>query len=162
MENRRRVAAGAVFLVTMAAILAVALFWTGPLDPFGIADPAGQRIAAGRAVYLQYCAACHGRNLEGQPEWQSPLPSGKLPAPPHDRTGHAWHHPDEMLVGITKKGILPYAPQGYESDMPAFGDVLTDEQIAALWAYIKSTWPERERQYQEQMTRQSELPKQTR
>lgn len=161
MPSLRRVSAGAAFLVTMAAILAALLFWAGPLDPFGIADPAAQRMAAGGAVYRQYCAACHGRNLEGQPEWQSPLPSGKLPAPPHDRTGHAWHHPDEMLVGITKKGILPYAPQGYESDMPAFGEVLMDEQIAALWAYIKTTWPERERQYQEQMTRQSGLLKQT-
>jgi mono/diheme cytochrome c family protein len=154
VENRRR-AAGAAFLVAMAAILAALLFGTGPLDP------AAQRIAASRAVYLQYCAACHGRNLEGQPDWQSPLPSGRLPAPPHDKTGHTWHHPDEMLEGITKKGILPYAPQGYESDMPAFGEVLTDEQIAALWAYVKSTWPERERQYQEQMTRQSGLLKQT-
>jgi mono/diheme cytochrome c family protein len=161
MEGRRGAAAGAIFLVTMAAILAALLFGTGPLDPFRIADPAAQRIAAGRAVYLQYCAACHGRNLEGQPDWQSPLPSGRLPAPPHDKTGHTWHHPDEMLAGITKKGILPYAPQGYESDMPAFGAVLTDEQIAALWAYVKSTWPERERRYQAQMTRQSELPKQT-
>lgn len=161
MESRRGAAAGAIFLVTMAAILAALLFGTGPLDPFRTADPAAQRIAAGRAVYLQYCAACHGRNLEGQPDWQSPLPSGRLPAPPHDKTGHTWHHPDEMLAGITKKGILPYAPQGYESDMPAFGAVLTDEQIAALWAYVKSTWPERERRYQAQMTRQSELPKQT-
>lgn len=161
MPSLRRVSVGAAFLVTMAAILAVVLLWAGPLDPFGIADPAAQRIAAGRAVYLRYCAACHGRNLEGQPDWQSPLPSGKLPAPPHDKTGHTWHHPDEMLVGITKKGILTYAPQGYESDMPAFGEVLTEEQIAALWAYIKSTWPERERQYQEQMTRQQELLKQT-
>ena len=161
MPNRRVVAAGAAFLATMAAILAAPLFWAGRFDPFGIADPVAQRIAAGGAVHLQYCAACHGRNLEGQPDWQSPLPNGKLPAPPHDKTGHTWHHPDEMLVGITKKGIAPYAPQGYESDMPAFGDKLTEEQMAALWAYIKSTWPERERQYQEQMTRQSEMPKQT-
>ncbi len=159
MPNRRVVVAGVLFLVTMAAIFVV--FWAGWLDSFEIAGPAAQRIVAGRAVYLQYCAACHGRNLEGQPDWQSPLPNGKLPAPPHDKTGHTWHHPDEMLVGITKKGILPYAPQGYESDMPAFGDKLTDEQIAALWAYVKSTWPERERQYQKQMTRQSEMPKQT-
>ena len=33
---------------------------------------------------------------------------------------------------VTKNGLVPpYAPQGYESDMPAFERVLTDEEIAA-------------------------------
>jgi mono/diheme cytochrome c family protein len=33
--------------------------------------------------------------------------------------------------------------------MPAFDGVLTDEQIRAVLAFIKSTWPERERRFQE-------------
>jgi mono/diheme cytochrome c family protein len=144
-------AGGAAAAVTTAAILGAVLFWWA-FDPAG--DSASQNVAAGRAVYLQYCAACHERNLEGQPNWQTPLANGKFPAPPHDKTGHTWHHPDKVLVGITKNGILPYAPTGYKSDMPAFGAVITDDQIAAIWTYIKSTWPSREREYQERMTRQ--------
>ena len=74
-------------------------------------------------------------------------PDGKLPAPPHDATGHTWHHSDEQLFRITKDGpgaIL----QGYETDMPGFADVLTDDQIRAILDYIKSKWPERERESQ--------------
>ena len=55
--------------------------------------------------------------------------------------GHTWHHPDEVLFGITKQGIAAFAPPGYESDMPAFGGVLTDEEIWAVLAYLKSSWP---------------------
>ena len=50
-------------------------------------------------------------------------------------------HPDAQLLGIVKYVLAPYAPVGYQSDMPAFGGVLTDEQIAAVMAYIKSKWP---------------------
>ena len=53
---------------------------------------------AGRALYEQHCAACHGANLEGQPDWRSPDESGLYPAPPHDETGHTWHHDDAMLT----------------------------------------------------------------
>jgi mono/diheme cytochrome c family protein len=80
-----------------------------------------------------------------------------MPAPPHDATGHTWHHPDSALFGITKEGLSPgkYAPRGYQSDMPAFGGVLTDEEIWAVLAYIKSTWPPRELAYQREVDRQS-------
>jgi hypothetical protein len=48
-----------------------------------------------------------------------------------------------VLFGITKHGLGPYATAGYESDMPAFEGMLSDEQIAAVLAYIKSRWPGR-------------------
>ena len=99
------------------------------------------QVARGKALHAQHCASCHGVKLEGQPEWRERKPDGKMPAPPHDATGHTWHHPDDVLFGITKQGIAAYAPPGYESDMPAFGGVLTDEQIWAVLAYLKSTWP---------------------
>ncbi|HXJ50346.1 MAG TPA: cytochrome c [Burkholderiales bacterium] len=99
-------------------------------------------LALGEKLYAQQCAACHGANLEGQPEWRKRLPSGRFPAPPHDSTGHTWHHPDEVLFGITKHGLVPpYAPAGYGSDMPAFGGKLSDQEIRAVLAYIESRWP---------------------
>ena len=102
-------------------------------------DPA--QLALGQKVYVQHCAACHGVKLEGQPNWQKKLPSGKFPAPPHDDSGHTWHHPDEVLFGITKLGLVPpYAPPGYESDMPGFAGKLSDDEIRAVLAYIRSHW----------------------
>ncbi len=61
-------------------------------------------IAQGRQVHADQCAACHGTDLEGQPDWRTPLASGRLPAPPHDESGHTWHHHDEVLFRIVKEG----------------------------------------------------------
>ena len=106
------------------------------------ADPGDAgRVALGERVYAQHCASCHGAKLEGQPNWRSRLPNGRLPAPPHDETGHTWHHADALLFAITKQGVVPpYAPAGYESDMPAFGRTLSDDEIWAVLAFIKSRW----------------------
>lgn len=101
----------------------------------------------GQALYQEYCASCHGANLEGQPNWMQRLPSGRLPAPPHDATGHTWHHSDEQLLKIVRDGLAAIAP-GYETDMPAFGGTLTDREITAILDYIKQTWPDREREVQ--------------
>jgi mono/diheme cytochrome c family protein len=112
-------------------------------------DPA--QVTLGRAVYEKHCASCHGANLEGQPEWRVRKPDGRLPAPPHDADGHTWHHADEQLFGITKRGIQTYAPAGYESDMPAYDSVLTDSEIWATLAFIKSRWPDEIRKRQERL-----------
>lgn len=107
-----------------------------------IADPTdAKQVALGKVIYTDHCVSCHGAALEGQPEWQTRKPDGRLPAPPHDASGHTWHHADDQLFGIIKNGIGAYAPPGYESDMPAFGSTLSDEQIYAVLAYIKSNWP---------------------
>jgi mono/diheme cytochrome c family protein len=89
--------------------------------------------------------------LEGQPNWRERLPSGRLPAPPHDASGHTWHHPDAVLFTITRDGLGAIVP-GYESDMPAFGGVLSDAEIRAVLAFIKSRWPERERAFQAEIS----------
>ena len=111
------------------------------------------KIEAGRELYAARCASCHGQKLEGQPDWQTRLPNGRMPAPPHDASGHTWHHAGEALIGITKFGLKPYAGEYYESDMPAFDGILSDEEIDAVIVYIKSTWPARQREYQVEITR---------
>ncbi len=127
-------------------VMAIAAWWMfRPQTPAGRADAGDVRqVALGAMVYRDHCASCHGANLEGQPEWKSRKPDGRFPAPPHDETGHTWHHPDDTLFQLTKLGLKPpLAPAGYESDMPAFGSILTDEQIWAVLAFIKSKWPEK-------------------
>jgi mono/diheme cytochrome c family protein len=137
---------GGVLIVTAAIV--TWMVW--PRGPAGRADPndAGQ-VVRGGVVYRQYCASCHGAKLEGQPEWRIRKPDGKLPAPPHDETGHTWHHPDADLFLLTKHGLRPpLAPDGYKSDMPAFDGTLTDEDIWAVLAFIKNSWPPRIRDLQ--------------
>jgi len=105
----------------------------------GPGDPA--KLALGGKLYAQHCASCHGAQLEGQPNWRAKLPNGRMPAPPHDESGHTWHHTDAVLFGITKDGLTPpYAPPGYESDMPAFRGVLSDDEIRAVLSFIESHW----------------------
>jgi mono/diheme cytochrome c family protein len=98
-------------------------------------------VALGERIYRQDCASCHGADLEGQPNWRTRLANGRLPAPPHDETGHTWHHSDAVLFHITKEGPAAFAGGNYESDMPGYGDVLSDAEIIAVLSYIKSTWP---------------------
>jgi len=118
-------------------------------------SPAIGDVTAGEALYGEYCASCHGVNLEGQPDWRSPGEDGRLPAPPHDDKGHTWHHADSMLFNYTKLGGTEFlAIQGldFDSGMPAFGEDLGDEDIWNILAFIKSTWPERIRQIQAERT----------
>ena len=123
-----------------------------PIEVMGrVAGP--EAIALGEDVYAANCASCHGPELEGQPNWKLRLESGRMPAPPHDETGHTWHHSDADLFRLTRDGVAAVVGGSYESDMPAFGEVLSDEEILAALAFIKSTWPERQRAYQAEITR---------
>lgn len=143
MRQTRRPLVGLGMALVAAALAAI--LWREAAGE----DPA---IAQGRALYAEHCAACHGADLEGEPDWQQPLADGTMPAPPHDASGHTWHHSDRELFLITKYGMSAVVPE-YDSDMPAFEGVLSDEEIRAVLAYIKSTWPEAERRYQEERSR---------
>ena len=97
-------------------------------------------VAMGQIVYQARCASCHGANLEGQVNWQMPLADGSMPAPPHDATGHTWHHNDRFLFETVKFGGQATSPPDRKNTMPAFKGVLIDREIWATLAYIKSTW----------------------
>ncbi len=125
-------------VVVLAVAGAAAVFLAKRASQADIAD--ADFIALGKRTYSTHCASCHGAKLEGQANWQERKPDGKLPAPPHDASGHTWHHPDRQLFDITKRGVSAIVP-GYQSDMPAYGDVLSDREIWAVLTFIKSTWP---------------------
>lgn len=99
-------------------------------------------ITAGKTVYEANCATCHGYGLQGQANWQIRSAEGYLPAPPHDETGHTWHHPDQMLFEFTKYGPQKFAGVDYRSIMPAYESRLSDTEIWQVLAYIKAQWPE--------------------
>lgn len=106
----------------------------------------------GRALYAEQCAACHGAKLEGEPNWRQPNEDGSLPAPPHDVSGHTWHHDNKMLFDYVQLGgqtaLEARGIKDFKSAMPAFGDALSEDEIWAILAFIRSTWPDRAREIQ--------------
>jgi len=109
-------------------------------------------VKSGSKLYTTFCAVCHGTSLAGQENWRSPNDSGQFPAPPHDRTGHTWHHADDVLFAYVKFGGAAYMQSegiaNFNSGMPGFADQLSDQDINDVLEFIKSTWPERERNIQ--------------
>lgn len=128
--------------LSLALILFASPLWAeAPAGILPYTDP--EAVANGRAIYEAQCAACHGIDLGGEENWRDRGADGYLPAPPHDETGHTWHHPDTQLFMITKHGTEAIVGQGYKSNMMGFGDILSDQEILKVLAYIKSTWPRR-------------------
>jgi len=101
----------------------------------------GQEVERGRNIYDQHCASCHGIDLKGEPghpDWRQRKANGRLPAPPHDESGHTWHHPDAQLFAITKHGPGKLiGDPDYPTDMPGFDGVLSDAEITALARYVR-------------------------
>lgn len=142
--NAARLISGACLLTAVGAGLFV---WTAAAATSDTGRmPENVDILAGQDLYAENCAACHGVNLEGQEDWRLAGEDGRLPAPPHNETGHTWHHGDQVIFEYTKLGGREMmAAQGmvFDSGMPGFGDDLTDAEIWDILGYIKSTWPER-------------------
>ena len=165
--SRRGVWLAAVLVVAVAG--GVAWYYLGAGNGGGGAGVAGCAVEGrifvdagdadllimGRRTYAENCAACHGDELQGQPNWRRRLPDGTLPAPPHDVNGHTWHHPDRQLFVITKCGGGAVSAPGFKSAMPGFADSLSDREIIASLAFIKSFWPRQIRQRQELLSRQN-------
>ena len=146
-----RLLAGVIVVVGIGT-LGLILFGR-PKEPPSPADAANPtQVSAGRVLYAANCASCHGDKLQGQPNWKERKPDGKLPAPPHDETGHTWHHPDQQLFKIVKLGVGAIVPN-YQTDMISFGNHLSDQDIWDVIAYIKSTWPPDIQARQAEMTR---------
>ena len=151
MANQRTKVA-ALTISVAGALVAGTLLWIAPwTEELTIDSQDAKLVAIGKSVYGKQCASCHGANLEGQPDWKERLPNGRLPAPPHDVSGHTWHHSDQQLFEITKYGLAKYAGPGYQTDMPKFEGTLSDDEIRAIIGFIKSTWPDREREAQERI-----------
>jgi mono/diheme cytochrome c family protein len=87
-----------------------------------------ESIAAGRALYGQYCLACHG------PAGKGDGPAARtMNPPPADLTQHG-------LPGVHPDGQLyEWIANGYPgSQMPAFGDVLGEEDHWNLVNYLRA------------------------
>jgi len=150
----------ALVVCALAAAAAVVSLWgagRGDEPAHRLRPDGAATIALGRQVYTAQCSSCHGARLEGQSDWRAHGPDGKLPAPPHDASGHTWHHPDEVLFRITKHGVAKVANlKDYVTAMPAYEGVLGDEEIVAVLSWIKSQWPADIRARHDQLNRSAE------
>ena len=63
-------------------------------------------------------------------------------APPHDKSSHTWHHPDEMLFNPTQYSFKAMINDDYIISIPVYDGILSDKEIIASLFYIKSRWPE--------------------
>ena len=123
----------------------VTLLVTLATQAFSHHELSNRNLKNGYYNYQEHCASCHGVNLEGQANWRIPDENGTLPAPPHDESGHTWHHETQMLFDYTKLGgqvtLETAGIMNYTSGMPAYGALLNDEEIWEILSYIRSTWP---------------------
>ncbi len=104
-------------------------------------------IAKGKLAYENNCISCHQVNLSGAENWKELDEDGHRKAPPLNGTGHTWHHDDKTLHSIIKYGLAKLV-SNYQGKMAGFGDVLNDDEIDNVLAYIKSYWPKEKYQYQ--------------
>jgi len=155
MKNSAKIYIGLLVVTAVAAAAAI---------PFGVryyqSKNLAREVAAGSSLYQQNCASCHGANLEGQPDWRAPGADGLYPAPPHNDDGHTWHHTDQLLFDYTSLGgaaaLNKTGVEGFESGMPAFGEVLSADEIRSVLTFIKSNWSDRNRISQQERTKNAE------
>ncbi|MCK0150329.1 c-type cytochrome [Marivita sp. S6314] len=138
---RKTIAISMLASFALGAVFVVASGWTAHGSNATLPYTDSDRIAEGAALYQSYCASCHGENLEGQPDWKLRDADGFLPAPPHDASGHTWHHDDALLMRIVRDGTEAIVGGSYKSNMQGYADLLSDAEIASILGYIKSTWP---------------------
>ena len=121
-----------------------------PAPPLPTLDLA--QVQTGRQVYQANCAGCHGASAQGAPNWATPGPDGLYPPPPHDDTGHTWHHSDRVLYEAISRGMSDPLRPGSPLRMPAFGGKLSDAGIRAVIEYFKSLWTDEHRRWQWEQT----------
>jgi len=126
----------------VAVLAAIAMIGCTPAN-----RTAQQQEERGAALYQANCATCHGGATGGD--------IADIP-PRHNAEGHTWHHPDCELIELIRNG-MPHRP-GLPDDaptMPAFRDRLTDDEIRAVLAHIKTWWTDQQRQFQSEVTDQA-------
>lgn len=134
---KRRTMIGVVLLLGLAACV-------NPLARQAAMTPPEALVAGGRLAQ-QYCVRCHA-------EGGTDGPASPVDLTGQAWTGHAWHHPDSVLVQMIAEGIS--RPTGV---MPPFGTVLRPEEIRTLIAFIKTFWTPEQRQLQQERTQRADL-----
>ncbi|MBI4839600.1 MAG: cytochrome c [candidate division NC10 bacterium] len=132
---RFRVGRRAILLMLLAGVgVAMILLWN-VRPPHGAGTPTAPGVPQGRALYDAHCAVCHGPGGKGDGPGarvvRQPMRDFSDPAAMRDLN-------DRFLIEITKKGSSQF---GRSNAMPAWSMKLSDEEIRAVVAYIRSLAP---------------------
>lgn len=142
----------AILMIVAFVMVSSACSPAGDTAVIAPASPGSDIYRLGQTVYNAQCASCHGANGEGQfPD--APLEpdiTGRYGAPPHNNTGHTWHHDDDLIIRIIREGGMGDAVNFYI--MPALGSVLSENEIDAVIAYIKTLWTPEQQAIQRERT----------
>ncbi len=94
----------AIIGLEAAALAGLGAFALQPTSPVSMEG------SPGHLLYLAHCASCHGANLEGEPRWKVRRDDGRLPAPPHDASGHTCITPTTRCFASPRKASPPSFP----------------------------------------------------
>jgi mono/diheme cytochrome c family protein len=106
----------AAAVIAAAAVLTVALAATVRADDDQNGNPVQAQIDHGKATYAERCSHCHGPNM---------MNSGTIT-------------PDLRAFPDDKTRFVTTVKNGKNNRMPPWGDILSDDQIMNLWAFISS------------------------
>ena len=95
-------------------------------------EPAFDPIAHGERIFRNNCVACHQADGQGLPGAFPPLVEVDWVQGNPDRSIHI------LLAGMN--GPIEVNGQAYNGNMPAFGGILSDRDIAAVLSYIRVEW----------------------
>jgi mono/diheme cytochrome c family protein len=124
------------------SILAVTAVWCGallggctvrdqkPLPPSPIAARGSDVDPQGRTQFENYCSGCHAVDGEGVEAEAPPLVGSSWVAGPQDRLIRI------LLHGV--RGAIEIRGKTYNREMPGFGKVLTDTELASLASFVRS------------------------
>src|SRR5665213_4532644 len=96
------------------------------------ANPTSAVMAAGRAIYVDECSACHKADGAGAPRFFPPL-AGNANVQSSDPTTL-----DRFILAGTQAAATAARPTALS--MPAFAWKLTNAQVAAVATYIRNAW----------------------
>ncbi|TFV38089.1 cytochrome c [Bradyrhizobium frederickii] len=98
------------------AVLAVALAATVRAADDANGNPLQAQIDHGKSTYASKCSHCHGPNL---------MNSGTIT-------------PDLRAIPDDKTRFVTTVKNGKNNKMPPWGDILSDDEIGNLWAFVSS------------------------
>jgi cytochrome c55X len=117
LNRAARIAAVAlVTIALMGTALAMAQSATAQQNAGGDAGADPAQVDQGKATFASKCSHCHGPNM---------VNSGTIT-------------PDLRRFPDDKERFVTTVKSGKNGKMPPWGDVLNDQEIADLWAYVSS------------------------
>jgi mono/diheme cytochrome c family protein len=119
-------------ILLMGAILIFTITTPGLAETGKAPNP--EAVERGLVLFEINCQQCHRAEGVGENVPPALRHPDFISAIPLNENSHAWHHGDEQLVQIIRRG---------NKRMPPFDRVLSEPQLLDLVAYMKSLWSPR-------------------